>query len=340
MKKLLVALLALTMLLGSAFVVSAADASPVKDYATANDGDLLYTVNFKGDSAFTPAVIHGTEMDYVVSEDGSSVTIKGNGGADSKANFWGGKITGLDYSASTIYTMTYKVTSKANDTKNNSIGVGGVLTSAIDGGETKWLNNYSNHGVSEANTPRSSISISANKQKGTEGKPSGDYVSWKELAIAKDADGYVDMMIVFDGVNNKMTTYVLGSDNNWIKLEAMTVFPQNGNAICLITYAYYQAVNTTVKDVKYYKGDLINPAGSQPKDTEPQETEPEATEPEATEPEATEPEATNAPTPATDAADTTAEEGGCGSSVAVMGIGLVAAAGVCTAVFSKKKKED
>ena len=37
--------------------VPAMAASPVKDYATANDGDLLYTVNFNGDEGYTPALI-------------------------------------------------------------------------------------------------------------------------------------------------------------------------------------------------------------------------------------------------------------------------------------------
>ena len=49
MKKLLVVLMTMTMLFGAFAMIpaSAADASPVKDYATANYGDLLYTVNFK-----------------------------------------------------------------------------------------------------------------------------------------------------------------------------------------------------------------------------------------------------------------------------------------------------
>jgi cell division septation protein DedD len=347
MKKLLVALLALIMIIGCVPTAFAADASPVKDYATAKDGDLLYTVNFKGDSAFTPAVIYGTHMDFVVSEDGSAVTIKGNGTDDQKMSFWGGKIAGLDFDETKIYTMTYKASAKASDAKNNSIGIGGVLQSDIAGSQTKWLNNYANHGVSDAQTPRSSISIANEKQKGTTGKPASEsYVLWANLAKApkKDADGFVEMMIVFNAVKNEMVTYVLAADGTWQFLESMTIFGAAGQSVCFISYAFYKVVNTTVKDVKYYKGDLVNPASVE---TEPEATEPEATEPEATEPKATEPEATEGKTTEakgtdkpTDANTEAPKEEGCGGSVAFMGVAMVAAVGACTVAVSKKKKED
>ena len=57
MKKLIVTLMALAVLFSLA--VPAMTASPVKDYATANDGDLLYTVNFNGDEAFAPSTVTG-----------------------------------------------------------------------------------------------------------------------------------------------------------------------------------------------------------------------------------------------------------------------------------------
>ena len=68
-------------------------------------------------------------------------------------------------------------------------------------------------------------------------------------------------------------------------------------------------------------------------ETEPEETEPEVTEPEITEAPADE---TEAPAGETEAP---ADEGGCGGTVAVAGIALVAALGTCTA-FVAKKKED
>ncbi len=68
-------------------------------------------------------------------------------------------------------------------------------------------------------------------------------------------------------------------------------------------------------------------------ETEPEETEPEVTEPEVTEAPADE---TEAPAGETEAP---ADEGGCGGTVAVAGIALVAALGTCTA-FVAKKKED
>ena len=78
MKKLIITLLALAVLFSLA--VPAMAASPVKDYASAKDGDLLYTVNFKGDEAFTPATVTGFKyFDITPSADGSSIEFKGNG---------------------------------------------------------------------------------------------------------------------------------------------------------------------------------------------------------------------------------------------------------------------
>ena len=72
--------------------------------------------------------------------------------------------------------------------------------------------------------------------------------------------------------------------------------------------------------------------------TEAPTTEAPATEAPATEAPATEAPATEAP--ATEAPATEAPaEGGCGSSVATMGIALVAVLGTCTAVVSKKKED-
>ena len=68
-------------------------------------------------------------------------------------------------------------------------------------------------------------------------------------------------------------------------------------------------------------------------ETEPEETEPELTEPEETAPEVTEPEVTEG-----DVTEAPVAEGGCGSSVALAGIALVATLGTCTAFVAKKKE--
>ena len=92
--------------------------------------------------------------------------------------------------------------------------------------------------------------------------------------------------------------------------------------------------------------DVTEPAATEPAATEPATTEPATTEPATTEPATTEAaddeEETTKKTETTKAPETTAaveEKGGCGSSVSVAGIALVAALGTCT-VFVAKKKED
>ena len=88
--------------------------------------------------------------------------------------------------------------------------------------------------------------------------------------------------------------------------------------------------------------DVTEPATTEPAATEPATTEPATTEPATTEAADNEEEETTKKTETTKAPETTAEveeKKGCGSSVSVAGIALVAALGTCT-VFVAKKKED
>ena len=158
MKKILIAILIATMLFAAIIPLSAATASPVKDYATAQNGELLYTVNFKGDSVFTPTALGNAadRFDYIASDDGSELTVKGKESSTmaSSQNFWGGTITGLTATTQTQYTMVYKVRANGTVGQDNSIGVGGWIPDAdfaLSGADTGataakgGYNNYRNH---------------------------------------------------------------------------------------------------------------------------------------------------------------------------------------------------
>ena len=123
MKKITSILLVLSMLFGFVLIVGAQESSPVINYGDAEPGDLLYTLDFNGDSAFNPAgidysyqssgVAWGANFDdnfeVSVSDDGTAMTVRGKyWGEDETINFWGGDIDGMPTNAHTNYTMIYK----------------------------------------------------------------------------------------------------------------------------------------------------------------------------------------------------------------------------------------
>ena len=228
-----------------------------KNYATANPGDLLYAVNFAGDGSFSPAPLTDlftANFSATASQDGSAVTIAAKAGAtDQTLSFWGAPIKGLAANADTHYTMVYKVASNsASDVKNNSVGIGGLHKGTA--GLTDFYNNYSNHDVPATQTPRAAISFANTKQL--------DYVLYSGIdAYDVDADGFVTMVNDFDGTT--YTTYILkdGAEatidaemTNWIKLQTLEMELTDKANIFFGVYCFYNVINTTIKDVKIYKG--------------------------------------------------------------------------------------
>ena len=81
------------------------------------------------------------------------------------------------------------------------------------------------------------------------------------------------------------------------------------------------------------------PATTEPVTTEPATTEPATTEPAKTEPATTEPATTEPATSEDVTTEPATTKGGCGGSIGLMGLALVATLGTC-AVVATKKKED
>ena len=368
MKKLLIAILVATMLFAAIIPLSAAEASPVKDYATAQNGELLYTVNFKGDSVFTPTALGnaGDRFEYTPSEDGSELTVKGKaGGPTSSQNFWGGTITGLVATTQTQYTMVYKVRANGTVGKDNSVGVGGwipdgdfALTGA-DTGTTNIKGGYNNYGNHSTKTDKGVISDRRSALSNGSGKIA-DYIKWSSLeAYDVDPNGFVTMMLEFNVEEGKFSSYILkqyASDmtnsKSWIKIErkSMNINDDTPDNLAFMVYSCYNVVDTTIKDVKIYKGTVYTHTNDTvatiiPETTEapatseaPTTTEkPKTTKKPVTKKPATTVAATVAPTEAP--ATTVAEEGGCGSSIALSGVAMIATVGTITA-FVTRKKED
>ena len=272
MKKIVSIILTVVMLSAVVMTIpfsASAATSPVKSYNSAKPGELLYTVNFNGDSAFTPGstgVNDAGQMDYTLVENGAGVRIKAKPGAiSSQSNLWGGLIKDLPATENTIYSMVYKAKADSNLGMNNSVGVGGWAISESAFQTTAGVYNvYSNHntkesGGSPSRDQRTALSDGVTKINGYV------YVNTNtNPAIATDSDGYVTALVVYDGTTCTFSNYYLAAgatdlkdENSWIKLEERDM-PKalngtNTNYMCFWTYAFYNTIDTTIKDVRYYK---------------------------------------------------------------------------------------
>lgn len=270
MKKLIVALLAIAMICSFALPVLADEtASPVKDYETAENGDLLYKFDFSGkDGVVEYGNLGETSADkyftYTPSEDGYSLSIAGiKDSGKEKGLFWGGVIPSLEANFNTTYTLTYKVKMHGDVGLNNSIGVGSYFISGQTDVSMSNYNLYGNYTTKDANgnisMRRSSISINNQKQNG--------YTQWDTLdAYEIDDDGFVTAMLVYDGPTMTMTAYLRADgagdgskESDWVLVEEMFYVPSS-DCMGILFYTYYiQDVNVTVKDVCIYKGLLYTP---------------------------------------------------------------------------------
>ena len=273
MKKILVILLVLGVLFSLALPSMAAE-NPVKSYDSANNGDVLYEIDFSGDDGvLTFANGGGQETDkhfiFTPSADGTSMTITGNPASDDDdgkfTGYYGALINDLQATPKTVYSMTYKVKINGTAGKNNSIGFGGYYPTTGDTSRSYYL--YGNFNTVDANGStadrRTALSIINSKL--------NDYTMWSTLpAYEIDADGYVTIMLVYDGPNATITAYVRAQgagdgskEADWIKLDS-TPMKQNDDkddryaTLGVFYYSYYiTSVDAVVKDAKIYKGNLI-----------------------------------------------------------------------------------
>ena len=349
MKKIVILLLAITMLLTLVLTVSATG-SGLTPYDSAETGDLLYKVNFNGETGVFDPQPRGNfteNFDVIVGDDGNSLTIRGTAdGEDETVNFYGGVINGLDATSTTSYAMIYKV--RANGTpededeaKNNSLGIGGLIA---DADTNKFYYNYSNHstGTLDGDISMRRAAVSSGDSKLY--RQPNDYVKFNTIdAYDVDADGFVTMRIDF--VGKSMTTYILKDgaqseldESNWIVMQNfgnMSVNDTN-DKICFMVYAFYNCIDTTVKDVGFYKGTPIASAASSSATSDVSS----ATSPtEDPAPQGSTPTSATAVVTTDATTEAATEERGCRGTLALSAIALIPAisAGV---VIAKKKKSD
>ncbi len=260
MKKILSALLSLTMIL--ALCAAMGIGASAADYASAKDGDVLYTVNFKGDDVYSPSTFSCIEGDdvvsAVVSDDGSSATITYSGTAKAGRAFWGGIVKGFSYGEGKKYTISMKMATAYTDTNGKlASGNAGVFINMPHNLEPKYvldLGYKSLVGYYGCPNIRHVMSWGAGgKSVGT--ILSGDaYITDAKYLSTVDAEGFVDLAFVVDGANVKVFI-------NNVYLDEYDAFNTgmlaNASTLGISTYLYNPNAAVTLKDVVIYKGNTI-----------------------------------------------------------------------------------
>ena len=109
-------LLCLVLVLAMSIPFAAFPAGAATAYADANDGDLLYTVNFNGDSTYAVGEAWAGMATKTVSGDGSSITLKPSKNSKNEAAGFGKELNTTNYPAKgNAYTMVFTVTASDAD---------------------------------------------------------------------------------------------------------------------------------------------------------------------------------------------------------------------------------
>ena len=257
MKKILSAILALTMILA---LVAAMGIT-----ASAKDGDLLYTVNFKGDDTFSPAkfsCLNGDEVITVVpSEDGSSVTATYSSTAAKGRAFWGGAFKGLTYGEGKQYTITMKMAIGYTDTDGKlASGNAGVYINMLNSTDADYIFNQGYKAlVGYYGCPNVRHTLSY----GAGGKSVGAlisedvYITDANYLLNPNADGFYDMTFAVDGKNVKV--YI-----NNVYIDEFDAFNEGlldkAENLGFVIYLYNNDTSITVKDAKVYEGITVKDA--------------------------------------------------------------------------------
>jgi len=254
MKKIISFFLVLALFAGLSLAITAAPAN-FKSYSSASEGELLYKFNFNGDAFFSPSPIDSAADNYTftVGDGGYSLTVKGKvGGSNASTNFYGGIVQGLKANSATEYVMLYKVRANGASELNNSVGIGGLISNGNVNGAA-FYNNYSNHNTSLTEKRRAVLSYSG-----------GKILQYKYFdtigAFDIDTDGFITMMLEFKG--SVMSSYILKdggeyglNKSNWIPLQSTSMnMDSTDDNMGFMLYAYYNVVDTTIKNVELYKG--------------------------------------------------------------------------------------
>jgi hypothetical protein len=261
MKKILSAILALTMIL-SLVAAMGITASAADAYESAKDGDVLYEVNFKGDDTYSPSIFYTAvenSMAVAVSDDGSSMTATYDATAAKGRAFFGGTIKGLTYGEDKQYTIAMKmaVGYTTNEDGTISSGNGGVYINMTKNTDAQFFANngynYTLVGYYGCPNIRHTFSYGAGN-KTTSALMSSSAAYFTTNLATLDAEGFVDLAFVVDGMNVKIFINNVYIDECNAFTEGMVEVAGN---LGFSTYLYNGGSTITIKDAKIYKGNTI-----------------------------------------------------------------------------------
>ena len=253
MKKALSLIIAALMIL-SALTVFVSAAGEI-DYASKNDGDVLYEVNFNGDDTYKPfnfrngaAKMAATTIEV---QDGGKTLVATAPSSAGSAYFWGGKINGLKIGGGRKYTITFKAAFPT--------GNAGVYFNFADIANSETYDPlkdltyngiYGLYGQIKSGNCMTLSYAAGGKLNGLKKvSQSGAYSPVPE-GVVNDADGFVDVTIK---VNDDFFSVWFNDklyDEQYVPQSAIEFCPELGFSI----YLYNNSAKFTVKDVVIKKG--------------------------------------------------------------------------------------
>ena len=246
-KKTIALLLTVVMLLSLGIpMVGAVEATTATypTYAEAADGELLYKVDFRDKTRYnydeSSTVVGG---DYTASEDGSALTIRGDGSLSTKNQYTvGGAISDLPLNETSVYTIDFSIT-----TPDSSYSTYFSLAPDLDNSHKGRKGDY---GFLCRTTY---VQIESNFS------PTGTKANFENPHTEAVADGNkIQFRIVVHGKSSAdgVDFYYLNNSNAWVKALTAKGFNPNVDTLNLYFANYSPNVNVVLSDVSIYKGDL------------------------------------------------------------------------------------
>ena len=239
MSILLATLMLLTLAAPLASATEGTSATPTyPTYAEAQDGDLLYKVDFSGtDGRYTPAVKTGLATFSVDPSDDTKATL--NAQADADGNSFGGPISGLPLNENSVYTIEFTVTKASAD---------------INWGAFVYVDAAMQKGFGFAGNQASISSKTATNLSRPDWRKYGDAgLSPKIIEDATNGTKTMDFKIELDAPNHLLRFFIKKTDGNWAVITRHNDFTVTTAGELNIAFGSLDKA-ATFADVKIFKG--------------------------------------------------------------------------------------
>ena len=257
-----------------------AEDEPKDAYDRASEGDLLYTVDFRGDEIYAPKLTYAYQRDWgedtlkSVSSDGSTLSMKGY-------SFVSGKLNGFPLDDKHTYTVAYTVEFSASYyvfqglyvDVNEQYSYNGTSGTIGYNGFRSVYDSYAfaQNGFNYTIDGNNYVKYTANPEAGVvpyvvQGAPQ----SYQGVAYPTVRHQY---KLVVNGPENKLEYYVLSKPSSneepaWAMLYSIQLdnvgssFKSDTLHLAFQSYYAYNSLSVVYRDVKVYKGNADAGAGT------------------------------------------------------------------------------